>query len=732
VRRVRSRSVSVVAYVWVSFAICIVAVGGVMATTTATSFARDRKQASAGLEAAARRTGEWDADGVTQTNVVLEGLAAQEAISSLDPAQCKSAFQGLESIAEQGSIYLVAPDRSVVCSLLERRRPVVDLPDGTWFEDVQRTGESKFEDIVLETETGTPQIVMATPVASSRGTGVIVIAIDSAVPALEVPANSLPKTVLVELDKTRNIVVSTSPHAPVKVGVLPKSSWMRHGLKQTHTQRDPDGVVRMYEEVTVEGLGHVVYAGVARRVALQAATTERTHNTEIACAILVLVAYLGFVVQRRVARPIRHLQRSIHLAGEDGTVKASLGGPSEIAALADEFNATMVKRHDLEIDLAASVAKAEEASRMKSLFLANVSHEIRTPMNGVLGMISLLGDEELTAVQRDYIDTMSDSAAGLMTIINDLLDISKIEAGMVDIELISFDLRTCVRSAVSPWVPAARAKGVELSVAVDAGVAEYVNGDSNRVRQVLSNLVDNAVKFTAEGAVMVHVARGDGDVVRFEVTDTGIGISAKASEDLFEAFVQGDPSTTRRFGGTGLGLAVCKQLVTLMGGHIDASPRALTGGSIFFFELPLPAAEDRNKRVETPPPLPSLAGAGGHVLIAEDNLVNQKVAKALVEQLGFEVDIAGDGRQAVDMVSANSYVAILMDLQMPHMDGFEATAAIRNDLASTVPVYALSASVLAEDLARCEEVGMNGHLGKPIDRVALRDALEAAVSAAAL
>jgi CheY-like chemotaxis protein len=315
-----------------------------------------------------------------------------------------------------------------------------------------------------------------------------------------------------------------------------------------------------------------------------------------------------------------------------------------------------------------------------------------------------------------------------MAIINDLLDFSKIEAGMVDIEAISFDLRSCVRSAVSPWVPAAKAKGVDLTVAVDGGVAEFVDGDGNRVRQVLSNLVDNAVKFTHRGAVGVRVTPAGGAVVRFEVVDSGIGIGAKSGDELFEAFVQGDPSTTRRFGGTGLGLAICKQLVTLMGGHITGSARGDEAGSVFVFELPLPAASDRNHRVDTPPelgaPIP-----GGRVLIAEDNVVNQKVARRLVEQLGFDVDVAGDGRQAVAMVNANSYVAVLMDLQMPVMDGFEATAAIRADLGSSVAVFALSASVLDEDRVRCEEVGMNGHLGKPVDRAALRAALESAVSA---
>jgi signal transduction histidine kinase/ActR/RegA family two-component response regulator len=728
VYRRKSARVSVVVYVLLSFGACIVALGAVMATTTATSFARDRKQASVGLESAARRAGDWEVEGITGGQTVLDGLARQDSIASLDPERCKSAFEGLESVADQGSIYLLTPDKRVVCSLLERRRPIVDVPVGGWFEAVQKSGEFEYGGILVERVTGTPQAIIASPVATDHGTGVIVAALDTASVALEIPPNALPKTVLVELDKARQNVLVTSPGAPLKVGALPKQSWMRRPLGKDHVQRDPDGVVRIYEEVPVAGLDRVVYAGVARSVALRAATTERTRNIALSAGILVLVGYLGYTVQRQIARPIARLQSAIHEAGEDGTVQAPTGGPSEIAALADEFNATMAKRHDLEVDLAASVVKAEEASRMKSLFLANVSHEIRTPMNGVLGMIGLLRDEALTPEQRDYLDTMNDSASGLMAVINDLLDFSRIEAGMVETDIVSFELRHCVRSAVSPWAPVAKAKDVELTVSIDDDVPVFVSGDGARLRRVVSNLVDNAVKFTPAGNVAVRVERVAGGV-RVTVSDTGVGIGDRKTDEVFEAFVQGDPTTTRRFGGTGLGLAICKQLVTLMRGHIDAAPRADGPGSVFSFELPLPAAEDPQAEVASPSPAP--ARLSGVVLIAEDNVVNQKVARASVEQLGFEVDIAANGREAVDMVAANSYVAILMDLQMPEMDGFEATAAIRRELGSTVPVYALSASVLPEDVARCEEAGMNGHLGKPIDRAALRDALERAVTASA-
>ena len=243
---VRRARVSVVAYVLFSFGACIVAVSVVMGMTTAASFARDRKQARAGLNAAAREVGSWELDGIQQGNVVLTGLAEQASISSLDPNRCASAFEGLESVADQGSVYLLAPDKTVACSLLERRRPVVDVPDGTWFEDVQQTQAPVYAGIVLEQETKTPQVVIAVPVTTDRGTAVLVIALDTAVPPIDVPANSLPKAVFFEVDAARRYVLVTSPHAPFTPGVIAPGAWIKHPLGGSHTQRDPDGIVRMY------------------------------------------------------------------------------------------------------------------------------------------------------------------------------------------------------------------------------------------------------------------------------------------------------------------------------------------------------------------------------------------------------------------------------------------------------------------------------------------------------
>lgn len=725
----RGRRPSVGAYVMVSFAACLVALGALMANTITGSYHRERASARRNLQAAARYNADIEAGTFDQVSGVLGGLATQSSILSLDPAMCASAMQGLESVADQGSIYLLGSNRAPICSLLANRRPVVDVPPGSWFDDAIRTGKPQYGGVRLEPATGTPQLIFAVPVVGAPAPAVVLALLDAAIPPLDRPAGAASSTVIIELDVERSMVVSMSSNAPVSAGALRPGSWLTKPLTGDRIRTDADGTTRMYEEVSVPGMHRVVLAGLSVRAALEEAREERNQSLVLGLGILALVGGLGLLVQRRIARPLAKLRAAINEAGDDGNAVAVVSGPAEVMALADEFNATMAKRRDLEADLASSVERAEEASRMKSLFLANVSHEIRTPMNGVLGMISLFRDEPLSDTQLDYLDTMEGSAGALLAIINDLLDFSKIEAGMVEIEAVDFSLDACVRAAVAPWVPAAKHKRVRLGVTIDTDLPKTVSGDPHRLRQVISNLVDNAVKFTLDGAVDVSVARGKNGRVLVQVADTGIGIGDRSGHDLFDAFVQGDPSTTRRFGGTGLGLAICKQLVVLMGGEIDARARA-AGGSIFWFELPLPAAA-HPVAVEPIPPTDTPVELSGAVLLAEDNLVNQKVAQKLIEQLGFRVEVANNGHEAVHKVETGRFVAVLMDLQMPGMDGFEATMAIRNQLHSQVPIIALSASVLPEDRARCLDVGMDGHLAKPIDRAALRAALERAVTASA-
>jgi signal transduction histidine kinase/CheY-like chemotaxis protein len=469
---------------------------------------------------------------------------------------------------------------------------------------------------------------------------------------------------------------------------------------------------------------------------------------------LLIAAGLALLLQSRVSRPILEVaavaQRITRSHSFEDRVARVSG--DELGVLADSFNAMLeeIQRRDGTLDrqrrsllaevneriamnaeLQQAKERAEEATRLKSEFLANMSHEIRTPMNGVLGMISLVLERATDPETREHLEVAHTAGQALVTILNDILDLSKLEAGKMTLEAIAFDLQGLVRGSLRTFEFAAGRKGLDLTAGFEEGVPVWVRGDPVRLRQVLLNLTGNAVKFTPGGSVRVNVSHR-GELLRFEVADTGIGIDPAKLETIFEAFTQADGSHSRHYGGTGLGLAISRRLVHLMGGRLwaESTPGA---GSRFFVEVPLAWARRAEpvplEGAGEPPPLP----AHLRVLVAEDNPINQKVVCSMLKRRGWEVALADNGEDAYREFLSRTFDLILMDVQMPQVDGLEASSRIRRSelhrgLRRT-PILALTAHASRQQHDQCLACGMDGVLTKPVNMAELLERITAAVEA---
>ncbi len=622
--------------------------------------------------------------------------------------------------------WVTGMDGQIICDTTGRGSEVnINLGDRSYFRRAVDTNGFVVSDYIVGKRSGKAIIIAAQPISGPEGMRrVIGVSVDLAWVADLVQLNKHPEARVTVLDSTGTVLVrhpDPENWTGMNMGQHPHVRTMLREEAALLEAPSVDGVRRIWSSQKIAGTEARFMVGLPLEPILADGRRALIRSLLLLSAALLAAFGMAWAVAHfSVLRWITGLSQAAERIGAgDGAVALDAErGPDEIATLASSMKRMSVGLAERERDLRLSRDQAEAATRAKSDFLAAMSHEIRTPLNGVIGFADLLLNTPLTDEQRRYVALQREAGRGLLAIINDILDYSKMEAGQITLEERGFDLHRLLTDCRDLMSNAASGKSLLLQMTLADDMPRFVRGDETRIRQVLLNLLGNAIKFTDEGSVVVSVSvaapHPERPRLRFAVPDPGPRITVADQAILFQRFSQGDRSTSRRHGGTGLGLAISKQLTELMGGSIGFE--SVPGfGSTFWFELTLPRSDRAEE--DAAAARPAQPARPARILLAEDVPMNQIVTSAILRKAGHTVEIVENGMAAVAAVRDRAFDVVLMDLQMPVMDGFEATERIRalEGPRGRIPIIALTANALSEQLRKCIDSGMNDHVTKPVD-----------------